>query len=77
MCDNQASRKLFHGYFDHIFTIRQILEQTYLSVSDIMISLNLIEAFDSVDREVLHQFIIEKRIPEVHRPCEGCLPEHY
>ncbi|KER32658.1 hypothetical protein T265_01342 [Opisthorchis viverrini] len=62
--ENQAGFRLARGCIDHIFTLRQILEQRHCFQQPTMVVfLDLKAAFDSVDRQALWQCLWSKGVP--------------
>jgi hypothetical protein len=62
--ENQAGFRPGRGCIDHIFTLRQVLEQRHTFQRPTMVVfLDLKSAFDSVDRQVLWQCLSIKGVP--------------
>ncbi|KER28519.1 hypothetical protein T265_04657 [Opisthorchis viverrini] len=62
--ENQAGFRPARGCIDHIFTLRQILEQRHCFQQPTMVVfLDLKAAFDSVDRQALWQCLWSKGVP--------------
>ena len=62
--ENQARFRPGRGCIDHIFTLRQILEQRHLfRRPTILAFLHLKSAFDSVDRNTLWYYLSQKGVP--------------
>jgi hypothetical protein len=62
--ENQAGFRPGRGCIDHIFTLRQVLEQRHCFQQPTMVVfLDLKAAFDSVDRQVLWQCLSIKGVP--------------
>ena len=62
--EQQAGFRPGRGCIDHIFTLRQILEQRHLyRRPTILVFLDLKAAFDSVDRSVLLSTLVSQGMP--------------
>ena len=62
--EQQAGFRPGRGCFDHIFTLRQVLEQRHLyKQATISVFLDFEGAFDSVDRQVLFNILVQKGVP--------------
>ncbi|CAH8560129.1 unnamed protein product [Dicrocoelium dendriticum] len=62
--EKQAGFRPGHGCIDHIFTLRQVLEQRHAHRrSTIAVFLDFKSAFDSVDRSILFEYLRGKMFP--------------